>query len=310
MTQLTRKSLIFVAALTLAVIFLLSASQARRVCATCGSTIHTVNSEHTDRQVSDTKDGVTTNTEETSTHTVIIGDLGDVFTEDSTYNKNADGSSESHEHMHNEDPNGCYDDDGEAWKGDVSIDITTDAKGNRKQHTEEIIEKNGKCMKHVHDMEWDSKGTKIKDKEYDVEVPCTAYNLEYTFEGSLDNSQGTTMQFGPDTAVIPLALNNGVYEGFYKGDFHAAYSGKCSGSHIYPTQIDVKAKEDDFGDLEVTMTETRSDTGAIVCPEGQAPISGEPTSNSWTFTIKAEDGATYAESAAGFKFTYKLTKTR
>jgi hypothetical protein len=88
---------------------------------------------------------------------------------------------------------------GKPWKADTPRkDDDKDAKGNRKEHHEEIIDKNGKCCtKYARDSEWDSKGNLIKKTESRTDVPCDKYILEWNRVGNL-SVNGAITQWGPN----------------------------------------------------------------------------------------------------------------
>lgn len=233
-----------------------------------------------------------TGTEDISSSSVQHSDDGQTYTDTQTHHKNADGSSTDHEETHYEDKsgNGCSS-DGEPWTGDRTVDDETDKDGNRKEHIEEIIEKDGKCMKQVRDREWDRKGKLIKDTGWiTTEVPCNKYILEFTREGNL-SAGGITVHWGPDTAIIPLGLKSGNYTGSQNGSFHATVSGKCNGTYNYPESAEVTAKEDEFGDLEFSVIVTMSMAGTLTCPGGGGPLGNAPVTFTRTFTLPFEDGA-------------------
>jgi hypothetical protein len=264
-----------------------------RVDAGCGSDVTwTTSSSSFERQTSDTANGQTTTTQQWSSTSEQHSDDGQDFNDQQSRTVNPDGSSSEHEQTDYSDStgNGCYS-DGEPWSGHASTDTETDPKGNRKEHHEELIEKNGKCEKYVRDREWDSKGKLIKDVESTTEVPCKKFDLEYSREGNI-SSGGINVHWGPNKALIPVGLKNGVYEGSYEGAFDAKISGKCNGAYTYPVTVKLTAKEDEFHDLEFTVTTTMSMAGTLSCPGGGGPVGNAPVTFTRTFTIPDEDGAT------------------
>ncbi len=292
MPAITRRSYLAAGALALALALGVAVSRPGRVDAGCGSdTTWTTSSSSFDRTTSDTSNGQTTTSQQTSTSSQQYSDDGQTFNDQQTRTVNPDGSSSEHEQTDYSDStgNGCNS-DGEPWKGSSSTDTETDPKGNRKQHHEEIIEKNGKCENYVRDREWNSQGKLIKDVESTTVVPCKKFDLEYTREGNI-SAGGINVHWGPNQALIPVGLKNGVYEGSYEGAFDAKVSGKCSGAYTYPVTVKITGKEDEFHDLEFTVVTTMSMTGTIACPGGGGPLGNAPVTFTRTFTIPDEDGA-------------------
>jgi hypothetical protein len=313
MNTLKRVAGLFGAALFLAV-FLTSAMEPPKCAhATCGTTWH-IWAESSDRQVSHSSGGKTTETNDWVSRSVQVSDDGQTSTDHQEFHKYADGSSEEHEETSHEDKygNGCGG-DGEPWSGGRKRDVKTDAEGNSEEHIEEIIEKDGKCMKWVRDRAWDRNGKPIKDTGWiETEIPCkTEYNLEYTLEGegtsNMSDLGPVTMRWGPDTAVIPLSLKDGVYTGTYEGNFTATYSGGCSGTQTYPTTIEVKAQEDELRDLKFSVSITNNMMGMVTCAGSTAPQSNEPNTTTRTFTLEFAEGATHVEDIPAGIFHWKET---
>jgi hypothetical protein len=306
MNQLTRRGLLFAAALILA----LTLGPIGRACATCGSVRHTVHSETTNRQTSTTQGGVTTDTQEVTVHSQVTGDQGDVWTEDSSTQKNADGSTHEHEQMHHEDPQGCYA-DGEPWTGDETHDVTTDPKGNRKEHDEQIIEKNGKCVKSVRDQEWNAKGEQIKDTGWvDTEIPCSRWNLEVRIETAVQVGP-VTEGWGPGLATIPLAADGNTYKGSYEGVFDYWMTGPCSGTGTVPLTFDVTANKEKFGDNDELAFSVKASGRRIATVNCQGVVNSpdDPITLADTFTLPAEDGASWNDNSGSLvSFTYTLKK--
>jgi len=119
------------------------------------------------------------------------------------------------------------------------------------------------------------------------------FDLEYSREGSLA-AGGVSIQWGPDTALIPLELQDGAYTGSYAGEFHAVASGMCSGTYNYPVSVDVLAAEDGSGGLDFSVTATMSMYGTLSCATG--PMGNAPVTFTRAFTLPAEDGASHVES--------------
>jgi hypothetical protein len=309
MNPLKQKTLLFSIALFLAIILSLSVSPTIHVCATCGSTMHYVRSERTDRQTSDTKNGVTTETEKTTDRTVIVGDRGDVYTHSSTVNKNADGSSSEQEDYHLEDPDGCYA-AGEPWKGDLSRGDTKDPNGNRKRHQEEFFEKDGKCIKTVRDWEWNAKGELIKDTGWiTTEVPCLRTSLEVRWGGEL-TSGVLSVIWGPETSVVPLTVKDKRYTGQFTGEWKGKLTtDACNCSATFPVTIDVKGLEDEFEIIEFTVTINRGAMANCMCL-GKSGSGGEiPKPEIYNFKLPAQGGATVTMDEANGAVKTKTTFT-
>jgi hypothetical protein len=284
--------LLIPAALLLGLMLTIVLDKPAPVCATCGSTIHAIRSQHIDRQTSDTVNGVTTDTQEITIISVVVGDKGDVDTDYTTHKKNSDGSSEDHENIHAEDPEGCYE-NGEPWKGDYSSDDTTDAKGNRKWHREDFKEKDGKCIKSVRDQEWNPKGELIKDTGWiDTEVPCVTTSLEVHWEGVL--SMGSlSVEWGPETSVVPLTIKDKTYEGQFTGNWKAKLSSDaCQCSGTFPVTVEVKGQEDEFEIIDFTVTINKGAMVNCVCL-GKSNSKNFPVeSETYEFKLPAQGGAT------------------
>jgi hypothetical protein len=310
MQKLSRYMLIIPAAFLFGLMLTIVLDKPAPVCATCGSTMHAVRSKHTDRQTSDTVNGVTTNTEEITQISVVIGDKGDVFTENSSYKKNSDGSAEDHENIHAEDPEGCYE-NGEPWKGDYSSDDTTDAKGNRKWHQEDFSEKDGKCIKSVRDREWNAKGKLIKDTGWvKTDVPCVRTSLEVHWEGVL--SMGSlSVEWGPETSAVPLAVKDKTYTGQFTGNWKGKLSSDaCQCSGTFPVTIDVIGQEDEFEIIDFTVTINKGSMVNCVC-EGKSNSASHPQKPEiYKFNLPAQGGASItmdgAEGAIKTKTTFTL----
>jgi hypothetical protein len=236
--------------------------------------------------------GVTTDSQEITIISVVIGDKGDVFTDNTTHKKNSDGSSEDHENIHNEDPEGCYE-NGEPWKGDYSTDDETDAKGNRKRHQEEFFEKNGKCEKTTRDWEWDAKGKLIKDTGLiTTEVPCVRTSLEVRWGGELTSGVLSAI-WGPETSVVPLTVKDKTYTGQFTGDWKGKLStDACNCSGTFPVTIDVKGLEDEFEKIYFTVTINQGKMANCAClgKSGSMTFPTEP--EIYKFELLAQGGAT------------------
>jgi hypothetical protein len=173
--------------------------------------------------------------------------------------------------------------------------VKQDAEGNREEHIEEILEKDGKCIKRVWDRTWDRHGKPIKDTGWiETEIPCsTTYSLEVSVEGTISIPDGS-IQWHPATVTIPLGRKNGIYTGNYQGEFKATQSGNCSGEGTIPETFDVTAKENEFGDLEFTINRTTSVSASGSCPSGSGSNTIPPISYTLTFTLPVRDGASWS----------------
>ncbi len=234
------------------------------------------------RQNLDTVGGVSTSSRTWSSRSVQTSDNGQSFTGTQTHTVNPDGSSSTQDDFTYTDSlgTGC-ESGGTPERGRVTSEDETDTKGNRKLHAENYREKNGKCYKWVHDMEWDSHGNKIKDEQSETEVPCGKYNLDVSWSGSFASPDGfANVTYGPNTATVFLeSAGAGSYKGSYKGVFDASVSGMCQASGTVPVNFDVTAKEDELNELEISVTLTHSFTWNTTCPG----VSGSATTPTFTF---------------------------
>jgi hypothetical protein len=284
MKTLTRKVCVFVAALILAVVLTSATGTPRCVYARCGTGVTTqIWNETNIRQNTDTVGGKTSDTQDISERTEIHRDNGEDSAYSVTHHVNPDGSSHEHTESHGTDQgiggNECYPEmGGKPWKSDTRKDDDKDSKGNRKEHYEEIINKNGKCTKYVRDSEWDSKGNLIKNTESRTDVPCGKWILEWKRVGN-SSGDGVEILFGPNTTNIYLEpKGDGTYIGKGEGVCDQNYGGKCTGHLDRPFSVDVTAKEVKFGDqdeLEFSMKATWGQRGFITC-EGKSHDAGTP----------------------------------
>jgi hypothetical protein len=289
----------------LAALFITIMRSPQRAHATCGATWH-VWAEHTDRQTTDTEGGQTTETQDISSHSIQISDHGETTTSNESFHRNVDGSSTEHSEFTYEDKHGdgCNG-DGEPWSGNNTRDVKTDAEGNSEEHIEEIIEKDGKCIKSVRDRAWDRTGKLIKDTGWkDTEIPCpTPYSLEVSVEGTISIPNGT-IQWHPTTVTIPLARKGDIYTGTYQGEFKATQSGNCSGEGIILEIFDVTAKED-LPDLAFTINRTTNVSAFGSCPSGPGSNALPTISYTLPFTLPIRDGASWSIGGSGEpKWTY------
>jgi hypothetical protein len=202
MKKLMRKVSVFGAALILAMVLTSATGTPKCVYARCGDGVTSqIWSESNVRRTIDTVGGKTTNTQDVSHRYEINSDNGVDSTHLDTHHVNPDGSSHEHTETHATDQgiggNECYpEENGKPWKADTRKDDDKDAKGNRKEHYEEIFDKNGKCTKYVRDREWDSKGNLIKETESRTDVPCGKWILEWKREGNLSVNGAMTHPVG------------------------------------------------------------------------------------------------------------------
>jgi hypothetical protein len=314
MKTLTRKVFVFGAALILAMVLTSATGSPRRVYARCGTGVTSqIWSESNSRQTTDTVGGKTTSTQDWSNRLEINSDNGNDHSKSVTRHVNPDGSSHEHTETHGTDQGiggkECYpEENGKPWGADTRKDDDKDAKGNRKEHYEEIFNKNGKCTKYVRDSKWDSKGNLIKKTESTTDVPCGKYILEVSYKGFIDVTH-STITYGPNTAKIYLETNANTYEGKYEGVFDAKMTGKCEGPGTFPVSYDVTAtKEDEFGEMDFSVKGSRGASVTITCEGWGSGSDTEATKkNTYTFKLPAEDGAskTYAEGAITLTFTLK-----
>jgi hypothetical protein len=301
---------IFGVALMLAALLSVTSESARRVHAGCGAGVGWgISSVQTSSQ--------TTHTQDYSSTSVQISDDGQTFTDHQSSHTNADGSSSSHEDMdYNDQYGNSCNSDGGPMSGHVTRDEETDKDGNRKEHYEEIIEKDGKCEKTVRDREWDRKGKLVKDTGFiTTEIPCSRYNLEWDRKGNISMGGGHTVQFESFTVTVPLRAKGGAfeartYEGNYQVNSRVTLTGKCSGTYAQPVSIEVTAKEDEF-DLELLHFSVKislSLTGMTQCPEGSGMANSGTQTVTHDFTLHIEDKPTEVwQPLPGTDYTYTFT---
>jgi hypothetical protein len=262
------------------------------------------------RQTSDTTKGKTSETQDTSSRSEQHSSRGEDTTHNDTHHTNADGSGHEHEDFNYSDPTGqgCHN-EGIPWKGGFSHDTDWDSKGNRKEHNEELIEKNGKCEKSVRDREWDSRGNLIKDTGWiTTEVPCSHLSLQVTFEGTYSIPR-TTLVYGPNTVMIPLETKDTrTYTGRYESVFDGTVTGFCTADVTWPVSINVTATEDDARDLEFSVQTTFSKPWTLGSCEGLPgpPHVGALVIPVHNFTLPADDGASTTISGPAVKWTYTV----
>jgi len=312
MKTLSRKAGLLATALTLAGGLILLVGQQRPTYARCGADVtSTISSELDISQTSDTVGGQTTKTQYISHRVDISSDNGEDLSLRQTSQKYGDGSYHGHQEAHYTDSEGkgCYS-DGIPQKGDNSGDDDVDSKGNRKQHYEDIIEKNGKCEKIFTDREWDRKGKLIKDVTTTTEIPCSKYNLQVTFNGTFSSAAGT-MVFGPNTVVVHLEDKGKLYEGKFESVFDGRVTGRCNGSITWPVKIDVTGtKYEEKKELIFSVKTTTDKPMTRVDCQGfnlnfQAGVLTVPPH---LFRIAEEGGATYSVTEDPITWTYTLVQ--
>jgi hypothetical protein len=299
MNTLLRKIGHLAAAMTLAAVLVLAVGSPWHANAGCGSDVTTTIWNQLDiSQTSDTQNGRTVQTQDVSDRSEHHSDNGEDSTDVQINHVNPDGSSHDYQEYNYSDSEGkgCYS-DGIPWKGSSRDEDDTDSKGNRKQHHEEIIEKNGICTKYVRDREWDSKGKLIKETESKTEIPCSEYILEVELKGSVSDS-GSTLTYGPNKYKIYLEKKEaGLYTGKLEHVYDFKLTGKCKSEGAPPIAFDVTAKEDELRDLEflVKTNITMVMSGSCETAKGSLPR----TSVAGTmppFTLPEIDGASFEKS--------------
>jgi len=257
-------------------------------------------------------------TQDVSSRSVQHSNDGQDWDDTQTSHTNPDGSSHTHQESNYTDRegNGCNS-DGEPSSGHRTEDDDEDSKGNRKQHIEEIIEKDGKCEKRVRDREWDRKGNLIKDTGWiTTEVPCSTYTLEVHMEGNVD-LEDLHAKYGPNTGKIYLEKKDEAYVGHYEAawDFEAT-SSDCEGFGTYPVTFNVTAtkSEGDQLDLDFSVESSMGVMGVFSCPDAGGAINRPPVTGTLTFMLPAEDGASKVYSLPGgvganLAITFTLRRT-
>ena len=295
MNMLRRRVPSLVAALTL--VFLVSGARAmpRAASTECErNTSWSIWNQLDDRQTSDTVNGRTTETQDIADRSEQHSSRGEDLTYSQTHHTNADGSYHEHQEAHYSDSTGqgCWN-DGIPQKGDNWSDTDVDSEGNRKEHWEDIIEKNGKCEKIVTDREYDRTGKLIKDTQTRTEIPCSHLSLQVAFSGTYSVPK-VTLVYGPNTVTIPLETKDTrTYAGRYESVFDGTLTGFCTGDVTWPVSINVTAKEDDARDLEFSVQTTFSTPWTLGSCEGLPgpPHVGALVIPTHNFTLPADDGA-------------------
>ena len=227
---------------------------------------------------------------------------------------NLGGVSHQHEEFYYSDSKGIGSySNGKPWKGSSKTDSDTDSKGDRKEHHEEIIEKDGTCEKYIRDDEYDKNNTLTKHTESTSAIPCSEYSLQVSMNGTISYS-GLKVMYGPNRAMIDLESRKDAYSGSYEGVFDVTVKGKCDSFDTFPIIIDAATpKEDQFRYLDFSVNISIGNSFAALCLPAPPPIKIPPVTDTLTFTLPAQDGATkiYRMSGGGsgrLALTFTLKK--
>jgi hypothetical protein len=310
MNKPIRKACLLGVAIILAGVLISVVRLPKPVSAGCGSDVSWQIWNETDsRDVHSVHNRWTRDTSDWSSRSTQHSNNGQDSTHAETVHVNPDGSSQSSGDFDYTDSEGkgCYS-GGVPFKGHSTRDEEWDSKGNRKDHYVDIVEKNGKCIKYVRDREWDSHGKLIKQTDTETEVPCSKYNLQVSFTGSISNANMTTV-YGPNTMVVFLEDKGKTYEGKYSSVLDGKVTGFCDGFIVWPFSIEVTAiKDEDFGDLVFSVKTTMREpwtlgecqglsgnmkAGAIIVPPRSFRLATEIGSSAtftegpvtWTYTL-------------------------
>jgi|WetSurMetagenome_2_1015567.scaffolds.fasta_scaffold21297_3 hypothetical protein len=312
MKTLTRKVGLLSVALLLASVLILTIGAPRQASAGCGSDVTwSIWNVLDSRQTSDTQNGRTVDTQDTSSRSEHHSDNGQDWNDTQTNHVNPDGSSHDHEESSYSDSEGkgCSS-DGIPWKFTDKSDVDKDSKGNRKEHSESIEEKNGKCFKWVRDREWDSKGKLIKDVKSTTEIPCSKYNLQVNFKGTkvLANMTAT---YGPNNIIVHLEDKGKIYEGKYESVLDGNVTGFCNGSITWPVLIEVTGtKYEDKKELIFSVKTTMGEPKPLgTCKNLSGNMrAGAITVPPHLFRIPEEGEATYSVTEDPITWTYTLVQ--
>ena len=136
-------------------------------------------------------------------------------------------------------------------------------------------------------------------------------NLQVSWEGNYSMPNGAVaVTYGPDTVTIPLEFKDGTYTGSYAGAFHAAATGLCTATGTFPVTFDITAKEDEFQGLDFTVNRSLTWSWDTVCPGVSGGSTSPMPTDTFTFNLPAEDGAskTYSNPSGGPELTFTLNK--
>jgi hypothetical protein len=138
------------------------------------------------------------------------------------------------------------------------------------------------------------------------------YVLEVLFQGFISVTH-STITYGPNTATVDLENKQGTHEGSYEGIFDAKMTGECTGSGTFPVTYDVTAKEVKVGnqdELDFSVKETQGAMAAVSCWGGSGGVTEPTKTNTYTFTLPLEDGAskTYSIPPGYVTLTFTLRK--
>ncbi len=237
-------------------------------------------------------------TQNTSSDSHRTSDDGETEDDHQSSQKNEDGSGSEQENFTHDDAQ-CR------KSGGYSRHTTIDKNGNRTVHTQTVWYENGKCEIVVTDAKFDKNNNPIGKPET-KKYPCAQYKLEMAFKGTAF-AGFATMEWGPHKAVIPLTDDNGTLRGSYEGQFNGVMTGECNGYAIYPVSVQVTAVEDEFEDLEFTVELAMSMQFSASCPDVSASNSMSFPKGTKTFTLPAQDGASYVMGTPGGELAYTFT---
>jgi hypothetical protein len=312
MNTFFRKIGTLAAAMVLAAVLILVVDSPRNASAGCGADV-TLNiwSETDSRETSDLKGGRMNRTSDWSSRSTIHSDNGQDSTSTNTNHVNTDGSGHyrGESDYSDSEGKGCYS-EGVPNKSESTREEDTDSEGNRKDHYVDIVEKNGKCIKYVRDREWDSKGKLIKQTDTETEIPCSKYNLQITFNGTL-SKPGATVVYGPNTIIVHLEDKGKIYEGKYESVLDGNVSGFCNGSITWPVLIEVTGtKYEEQKELVFSVKTTSREPWTLGTCEG---LSGNMKAGAMSvpphlFRIAEEGGATYSVTEDPITWTYTLVQ--
>jgi hypothetical protein len=304
MKTILQKPWIIIIALVLAVILTAAVVPQRQVDASCQSGVSwRILNRLDNRQKSDPR--------EISSRSEATTEDGQDITDLQTNYVNPDGTSHLHEETHYIDSKGnrC-DGNREPYKADHSHDEDKEINGNRTEHTVDIIEANGKCMKTVHDREWDSQGNLTIDSQYTTEILCSQYNLRVSFYTTHTDAY-KTMTYGPNTVTVCLENKGNTYRGKFESVFDGKLKGDCQGNVTWPVALDVTGTRDkESGDLVFMVNTTLREPWTLgSCPGMQStPPLDTFAVLPHTFRLPVEDRASVVLPEGPVTWVYTLVR--